>query len=116
MFGTLFLWAFIAYGLTSIIVWGAIFDRPRNWVINHSNFFGELITCVLCSGTWVGFFMSICLGGLTNHFFMIGRLPSIFFDGVFTAGIVWAINAVLEFFEESRVNMNINGTPKEKGN
>ncbi len=114
MLGALFLWAFIGYGITSIIVWGAIFEKPRNWIINHSNFFGQLITCVLCTGTWVGFFMSICLGGLTNHFFKIGWLPSIFFDGVFTAGIVWAINAVLEFFEESRVNMNINGAPKNE--
>lgn len=113
MFGTLFLWAFIGYGLTSIITWGAIFDKPRNWVINHSNFFGELVTCVLCSATWVGFFMSICLGGITNQFFKIGWIPSIFFDGVFTAGIVWAINAFIEFFEESRVNINNNGISKE---
>jgi hypothetical protein len=30
-------------------------------------------------------------------------LPAIFFDGMFTAGAVWAINAIIEFFEESRL-------------
>lgn len=30
-------------------------------------------------------------------------IASIFFDGVFTAGIVWTINSVIEFFEENRI-------------
>jgi hypothetical protein len=96
------LWAFIAYGMTSILVWGSIFENQRMWIKTKSKFFGDLISCVLCTSTWVGFFMSICLGGLTTsiglHWF-----PSIFFDGMFTAGIVWAINSVIEFFEESRI-------------
>lgn len=97
--GLIFLWSFIAYGMTSIIVWGAIFDKPRTWIVNHSKIFGELITCTLCTGTWVGFFLSICFGGLSIQFFNINWLASIFFDGMFTAGIVWAINSIIEFFE-----------------
>jgi len=99
----LILWSFIAYGMTSIIVWGAIFERPRNWVINHSKFFGELITCTLCTGTWVGFFMSAVLGSLSSVYFQTFILINIFVDGMFTAGAVWAINSIIEFFEESRL-------------
>lgn len=101
--GLIFLWCFIAYGLTSILVWGSIFEKPRNWIISNSGFFGELIQCTLCTGTWVGFFLSICLGGLATRYFGIHWIVSIFFDGLFTAGIVWTINTIIEFFEENRI-------------
>lgn len=108
MIGKLILWSFIAYGFTSIIVWGSIFEFPRKWINKHLKFLGELISCVLCTGTWIGFILSISLGGLTNQVFDIHWIPTIFFDGMFTAGIVWAINSFVEFFEESRINSNIN--------
>jgi hypothetical protein len=47
--------------------------------------------------------MSICLGGLTTRILDTHWLPSIFFDGMFTAGFVWTINSIVEFFEESRI-------------
>lgn len=99
---TLFLWSFMAYGMTTILVYGSIFEKLREWIKKHSTFFGSLIVCMLCTSTWVGFFMSISLGGLTTSF-GIHWLPAIFFDGMFTAGIVWAINGIVEFFEESRI-------------
>ena len=99
----LILWAFIAYGLTSILVWGSIFESTRLFIKRHSKFFGDLISCTLCTSTWVGFFMSICLGGLTTRILDTHWLPSIFFDGMFTAGFVWTINSIVEFFEESRI-------------
>jgi hypothetical protein len=46
--------------------------------------------------------MSISLGGITT-FYGIHWIPAIFFDGMFTAGSVWALNAIIEFFEESRL-------------
>ena len=102
----LFFWTLMAYGMTSILVWGSIFEGPRNFIKRISKFFGDLISCTLCTSTWVGFFLSLCLGGLTNKFFEISTLPCIFFDGMFTAGSVWAINSIVEFFEESRLNNN----------
>lgn len=99
----LILWAFIAYGFTSILVWGSIFESTRLFIKRHSKFFGDLISCTLCTSTWIGFFMSICFGGLTSKILDIHWAPSIFFDGMFTAGIVWTINAIVEFFEESRI-------------
>lgn len=96
-------WSFAAYGLTTILVYGSIFDKPRDWVKEHSTFFGQLIGCMLCTSTWVGFFMSITLGGLTNKIVDFNWFFTMFFDGMFTAGVVWAINAIVEFFEESRI-------------
>ena len=100
--------------MTSIIVWGSIFEIPREWISKQSKFFGELISCVLCTSTWIGFILSVSLGGLTNQVFDIHWIPTIFFDGMFTAGVVWAINSFVEFFEESRINSNINDSNKEE--
>jgi hypothetical protein len=99
---SLLVWVFIAYGMTSILVWGSIFENQRLWIKSKSKFFGDLISCTLCTSTWVGFFMSICFGGLTTAY-NIHWIPAIFFDGMFTAGIVWTINTIVEFFEESRI-------------
>lgn len=94
----------MAYGMTSILVWGSIFEKQREWIKNKSKFFGDLISCTLCTSTWVGFFMSLVLGGLSESLLGINWILSIFFDGMFTAGAVWALNAIIEFFEESRLN------------
>jgi hypothetical protein len=95
----LIFWIFMSYGMTSILVWGSIFENLRNKIKLHSNFFGDLISCTLCTSTWVGFFLSLCLGGLSTTYFDIHWLPAIFFDGMFTAGSVWALNTIIEFFE-----------------
>lgn len=94
------LWSFVAYGMTTILVYGAIFDNFRVWLYKHIKFLHELFSCPLCTSTWVGFFLSLCLGGLIDDFFEINKLMTIFFDGMFTAGVVWAINSIIEFFED----------------
>jgi len=99
----LFLWAFMGYGMSTILVYGSIFENQREWIKRNSKFFGELIGCMMCTSTWVGFFLSIWLNGPSEQILDIHWLPAIFFDGVFTCGIVWAINGVVEFFEESRI-------------
>lgn len=99
----LLLWVFIAYGMTSIIVWGSIFEKPREWISKKSEWFGTLVSCTLCTSTWVGFFLSITLGGLTSPLLDVHWVFGIYFDGMFTAGSVWLINTIVEFFEESRI-------------
>jgi hypothetical protein len=95
----LIFYALAAYGMTSILVWGKIFNNQRDWIKKHSNFFGDLISCTLCTSTWVGFFMSLVLGGLSNHYFKAPWFIYMFFDGMFSAGSVWAINAIIETYE-----------------
>ena len=98
----LYFWMFAAYGMTSILVWGSIFEGVREFIKSKSKFFGDLISCTLCTSTWVGFFMSIVLGGLASKMFTVNPVIGFFFDGMFTAGTVWAINSTVEFFEENR--------------
>lgn len=97
------LWAFAAYGMTSILVWGSIFESTREWIKKNSKFFGDLISCTLCTSTWVGFFMSIVLGSISERYFDTLFILNLFFDGMLTAGLVWSINSIIEFFEESRL-------------
>ena len=99
----LLFWILAAYGMTTILVYGSIFDKQRAWIKRNSKFFGDLIGCMLCTSTWVGFFMSIVFGGLTNQFLTCPWYTCLFFDGMFTAGSVWAVNSIIEFFEESRI-------------
>lgn len=100
---SLLVWIFVSYGMTSIIVWGSIFEPLREFIKKHSKFFGDLISCVLCTSTWVGFFLSIFMFSITDVLFYV-RMPfNIFFDGMFSAGIVWAVNSIIEFFEENRI-------------
>jgi hypothetical protein len=106
-------WIIAAYGMSTILVYGSIFESLRNkihsWGSNEylpfnglGKFISGLISCMLCTSTWVGFFFSVCLGGMSTTF-GINPVFAIFFDGMFTAGAVWAINAIIEFFEESRI-------------
>jgi hypothetical protein len=96
-------WILAAYGMSTILVYGSIFDKQRAWIKRNSKFFGDLIGCMLCTSTWVGFFMSILFGGLANHYLECPWFICLFFDGMFTAGSVWALNGIIEFFEESRI-------------
>lgn len=96
-------WILAAYGMTSILVWGSIFESTREWVKKHSKFFGDLISCTLCTSTWVGFFMSLFLGSISTQYFDTIWFINLFFDGMVTAGGVWALNAIIEFFEENRI-------------
>ncbi len=96
---TLLFWSFMSYGMSTIIVYGSIFETTREWLKTNCKFLGDLTSCIMCTSTWVGFFLSLCLGGLTTKFFDLHWFPSIFFDGMFTTGIVWTINTVVEHFE-----------------
>ena len=92
----------MAYGMTSIIVWGSIFESVRLKIKQKSKFFGDLVECTLCTSTWVGFFMSLVLGSISSLYFETVWIINFFFDAMFTAGSVWAINSIVEYYEEKR--------------
>jgi hypothetical protein len=54
----------------------------------------------MCTSTWVGFFMSLVLFSPTNYCFDANVVSSIFFDGMLASGSVWAVNAIIEWFEK----------------
>lgn len=113
----LIIWAMVAYGMTNILVYGSIFNGFRNkihkWGNNKStpfNFLGkfisDLISCVLCTSTWIGFFLSMAYFSPNLEIIRLNKFLSVFFDGMLSAGLVWAINAIIEWFEENRPNKN----------
>ena len=113
----LLMWAFVAYGMTTILVYGSIFNGLRtgihNWgnnIYTPLNFLGKflsgLISCMLCTGTWVGFFLSLAYFSPNVEYVGLNKILSVFFDGMLSAGFVWAINGIIEWFEENRPNNN----------
>ena len=105
MMTNLLLFAFIAYGMSTILVYGSIFEGTRNWIHSQGKknkvglFFSELISCMLCTSTWVGFLLSLTMFSPSGSIYSISLPFSIFFDGMYSAGIVWSINAIIEWFE-----------------
>jgi hypothetical protein len=106
MMTSLVLFAFVSYGMTTIMVYGSIFESVRNFIHYKGEknkvwkFFSDLISCVLCTSTWVGFFLSIAMFSPTQGIYNLGLPYHIFFDGMFSAGVVWSINAIIEWCEE----------------
>jgi len=95
------IWILTAYGMSNILVFGSIFETQRNWIKRHSKFFGDLISCMMCTSTWVGFFLSFVFYSPTITMNLI-PYTNWFFDGMLASGSVWAINAIVEWFEENR--------------
>tara|TARA_R110000824_G_scaffold57118_11_gene155680 strand:+ start:945 stop:1259 length:315 start_codon:yes stop_codon:yes gene_type:complete len=94
-------WIIAAYGITNILVYGSIFENLRDKIIIKSDFFGDLIQCMMCTSTWVGFFFSLTFFSPTESMVII-PYSNIFFDGMLASGGVWALNAVVEWFEENK--------------
>jgi hypothetical protein len=104
----------VAYGMTTIMVYGSIFNGVRNSIHELGsdegskitrpifNFISELIKCMLCTSTWVGFFLSLTFFSPAVYFIGHTGFFSVFFDGMLSAGSVWAINSIIEWFEENR--------------
>lgn len=51
---TFLLFILAGIGITNLVVNATILDNLRDFVIQRSNFFGKLLTCMMCSGFWVG--------------------------------------------------------------
>jgi len=95
------IWILAAYGMSQILVYGTIFDKPRNWITKKSTFFGDLLGCMMCTSTWVGFFFSLTFYSPTLAMCSI-EYVNIFFDGMLASGSVWGLNAIIEWFEENK--------------
>ena len=94
------IWILAAYGMSQILVYGSIFQNLRDRLIRNSKFFGELILCMMCTSTWVGFFFSLAFFSPTANMIII-PYTNIFFDGMLASGSVWALNALVEWFEKN---------------
>lgn len=111
----LFLWMIMTYGISNILVYGSIFNGPRNKInelaADEKSFFNsfwvflsDMLKCMMCTPTWVGFFLGIFLYSPVKEFLDVSPLMSWFFDGMLASGSVWAINSIIEWFETNRPN------------
>ncbi len=107
----LLLWMVMVYGLSNILVYGSIFDKPRNYIIkqseNEENYFmdsfiflRDMLSCMMCTPTWVGFFFGIFLYSPVHQILEVNPYISWFFDGLLASGSTWAINSIIEWFEK----------------
>jgi hypothetical protein len=103
----LFLIIFVCYGISNIIVFGSIFNSLREYArVYNPGFFGKLLTCMMCTPWWVGFFLSLgsYLTGFTQFspFYEHGLhfVPlSIFLDACLLSGTTWLIHTIQERLE-----------------
>jgi hypothetical protein len=62
-----FVFLFGCVGLTLILSSSSLFDKPRGFIREKSEFVGELVECPMCLGMWVGFASSLLI--LSNTIF-----------------------------------------------
>jgi hypothetical protein len=107
------IWMIMAYGISNILVYGSIFNRPRNYIFNEADhgigfltgfyqFLKGMLSCMMCTPVWVGFFFGIFLYSPVHEILEVTLWASWFFDGMFASGAVWGINAIIEWFEVNR--------------
>jgi hypothetical protein len=106
-------WFILSYGLMNIMVYGSIFQGTRDFFkengenglypFNHvAEFISGILSCPMCHATWGGFFLSLTIFSPTFSIFATPQWCSWFFDGIISSGAVWAINSIIEWFEENR--------------
>jgi hypothetical protein len=49
-------------GITNLVVNASILDIPRDFIIKEEPLLGKLVTCMMCSGFWIGLLMGIFSG------------------------------------------------------
>ena len=97
----------VTYSISNIVVFGSIFESLRDYTMAFSpNFFGKLLTCMMCTPFWVGFFLSLgsFISGYTQFSpFYNGGLEnvylSIFLDSCLLSGTTWLIHTLQERLE-----------------
>ena len=112
----LLLWMIMAYGISNILVYGSIFNGPRNFINKWGDskyplngfgaFLSKMLSCMMCCSVWIGFFYGIFLYSPVHKLLVVHNYYSWFFDGMLASGSVWAINAIIEWFEVNRPSPN----------
>jgi len=78
-----------AYGLTQILVYGKIFNKMRP----TKGALGELLSCPMCTGFWVGVFL-FGINGLTELFSFEYNLINSFLLGCLSSGTSYIMNMI----------------------
>jgi hypothetical protein len=114
----LFLWMIMAYGICNIVVYGSIFNGPRQkinqWATSEYTpfqslwiFVKDMTSCMMCFGFHCGWFLSLLVYSPLHEIMGVNSYYSWFFDAFLSSGSVWIINSIIEWFELNRPNNNI---------
>jgi len=102
----------ISYGLTLIITQSVIFEPLRDYMDRiNPNFLGILFSCVMCTGFWIGLFLSILLNPVFP--FMLAFIPfkqfivmkvaiyliSMVLCGALASGSCWTIDTIVQYMD-----------------
>lgn len=71
-----FIFALAGIGITNIIVNASILDIPRDFLSDKSEFAEKLLSCMLCSGFWVGILLWSFMPGQFDFFGIIAPVCS----------------------------------------
>ena len=78
-----------AYGLTQILVYGSIFNKIRP----TEGWFGELLSCPMCTGFWVGVLL-FGISGYTELFTYEYNLVNLLILGWLSSGTSYILNVI----------------------
>ena len=106
-------WFILSYGLMNIMVYGSIFQGTRDffkhWASNPTSplnfiaqFISDILSCPMCFSFHGGWFLSLFIFSPINFIFGTSLWVSWFFDGILSSGAVWAINSIIEWYEQNR--------------
>jgi hypothetical protein len=92
------------YGITNILVYGKIFRPLRKFLSEKNKFLYSLISCMMCTGFWIGVFVFLLFQYMGLFFIPITQniLNYIFmtiFTGGFTSGVIWLIYLLVKYLE-----------------
>jgi len=96
-----------SYGISNILVYGSIFGWWRDQLEKLGTgraSLHKLWSCMMCMPTWVGFGLSAVLqyNGVETPFSddNMNFWLAVFLDGVLASGSVYALNVIIEHFED----------------
>jgi hypothetical protein len=81
----------IGWGITDILVNGSILDRVRVYFLVKFPLLSKLLTCIRCSGFWVGILMGVVLSLTQGELKLLNVLGS----GFLISGSSVIINALM---------------------
>ena len=95
----------LCYGITMLIVQSKIVEPIRTY-LGVNAFFKNLLHCMMCTGFWVGLFISGIYSPTHAYMNCNNDLLERVFDGAFTSGLVWFLY-LLQLNLERHVSDNL---------
>lgn len=116
---TLLLFSFLGWSLTNTLVNGSILDPLRTYLQVMNPVLAKLLTCMQCSGFWVGIGLGFLISAeqivnpliiLVNGKTLFSEMLMVAFSGFWISGISVVINSILIFLiNSSNVKINRDG-------